>query len=289
MAVRMSTVRVAAKLSPGQHRRLDEILGWSAEMYNALLESWRGTYRWWREHNPGDDQTFPKELNRSRNDLCMMFTQVRREDARWDGLDTRVGRGVICRFDRTIRAFYDRCKKQKKDGKKPGFPRFKPRHRFRSIVIVDPSLSMLKPPPGDGRWWRLKVNGVPSVRFADRGGRLRSHLDEGKLVEIRLVRTALRVEIHAVFRLPAPEIPASGAVEPGRNRHGPKEPSYPVRRQPCGSPPARPSHLFVDSNAGWPALKKAHAPGLKNGRRWLKRIVGKQNVLGRRISVSPTS
>ena len=46
--------RLAAKCSRAQHRRLDEISGWSAEMYNALLESWKGTCAWWREHHPAD-------------------------------------------------------------------------------------------------------------------------------------------------------------------------------------------------------------------------------------------
>ncbi|MCE2528093.1 MAG: hypothetical protein J4G00_11285 [Actinomycetia bacterium] len=56
-------------------------------MYNALLESWKGSYAWWREHNPGVDAKFPPELNMSRYDLMRMFTQVRAE--------TPVGRGWI--------------------------------------------------------------------------------------------------------------------------------------------------------------------------------------------------
>ena len=195
MGVRVTTLRFAVKASPSQHRRLGEILGWACEMYNAVLESWKGTYAWWREHNPGEDRTLPAELRRSRYDLFKMFTQVRAEDPRWGGLDTRVGRGVICRFERATRSFYRRCGK----GQNPGYPRFKPRHRWKSIEVPDASPSMLSAPTG-GRWWRLRVKGVPAVRFADRGGRLRSALEEGKLVELRVVRTPLRVELHAVFR-----------------------------------------------------------------------------------------
>ncbi|MCE2529628.1 MAG: hypothetical protein J4G11_07140 [Acidimicrobiia bacterium] len=40
------------------------------------------------------------------------------------------------------------------------------------------------------------------MRFADHGGRLRTALDLGRLVELRIVRTPVRVELHAVFRLP---------------------------------------------------------------------------------------
>ena len=178
-------------------------------MYNALLESWRGTYAWWREHNPGTEQ-FPADRNRSRYDLFKMFTQVRADDPRWAGLDTRVGRGVICRFDRTTKAFYKRCAKE---GTKPGYPRFKARHRWRSIEIVDASASMLSE-PGDGRWWRLAVKGVPAVRFADRNGRLVSALGDGTLVELRVVRTPLRVELHAVFRHAATPDPTGEPSNP---------------------------------------------------------------------------
>ena len=210
MSFQMTTLRLTAKCSPSQHCRLDEILGWSAEMYNALLESWKGTYAWWREHNPADAQTFPSDRNHSRYDLFKMFTQVRGEDARWAGLDARVGRGVICRFDRTTKSFYKRCAKE---GTKPGYPRFKPRHRWRSIEIVDASASMLTE-PGEGRWWRLAVKGVPSIRFADRGGRLRTALGDGTLVELRIVRTPLRVELHAVFRHAATPDPTGEPSNP---------------------------------------------------------------------------
>ena len=211
MGSQVTTLRLTAKCSPGQHRRLDQILGWSAEMYNACLESWKGTYVWWREHNTGVDEKFPRERNHSRYDLFKMFTQVRAEDARWAGLDTRVGRGVICRFDRTRKAFYERCAKE---GTKPGFPRFKSRHRWRSIEIPDASPSMVREPGEGGRWWRLAVKGVPSVRFADRGDRLRTALDEGTLVELRIVRTPLRVELHAVFRHAAPPDPTGEPTNP---------------------------------------------------------------------------
>lgn len=39
MSSQMTTLRFTAKCSPSQHRRLDEILANSCEMYNALLES----------------------------------------------------------------------------------------------------------------------------------------------------------------------------------------------------------------------------------------------------------
>ena len=154
------------------------------------------TYAWWREHNPEAGQ-FPADRNLSRYHLFKMFTLVRNEDPRWAAVDTRVGRGVICRFDRTVKSFYKRCSKE---GTKPGYPRFKPRHRWRSIEIVGARASMLVSPGPGGRWWRLRIKGVPAARFCDRNGRLAAALDAGTVVELRVVRTPLRVEIHAVLK-----------------------------------------------------------------------------------------
>ena len=209
MGSRVETLRFRVKASPSQHRRIHEIMGYCTEMYNALLESWKGAYQWWREHNPDPDQPFPSDLVQSRYDLFTMFTEVRGEDVRWAGLDTRVGRGVIIRFDRARTAFYDRCKK----GVTPGYPRFKPRARWRSITIPGATSSALVP-PGNGRWWRLRVKGVPAVRFADKHRRLQKALETGKPVEVRLVRTPVRLELQVVFRQPKPDVPEGVPVNP---------------------------------------------------------------------------
>ena len=61
--------------------------------------------------------------------------------------------------------------------------------------------------PGEGKnhsekWWRLQVKGMPQIRFEDKGGRLSPALEHGRLVELRVVRSPLRVEIHAVVKHP---------------------------------------------------------------------------------------
>ncbi len=171
----------------------------SAELYNALLESWKGNYEWWKRHHNPELEEFPSERNLSRYDLMRMFTDVRKDRPEWAAVSVNVGRGVICRFDRSRQAFYDRCRR----GETPGFPRFKSYRRWRSLEIPDASVSMIVPPREGARWWRLAVKGVPQVRFADQGGRLAAALNNGALAELRVVRTPLRVEVHAVFRLPA--------------------------------------------------------------------------------------
>ena len=185
-----------------------------SELYNAVLESWRGTYAWWREHNPGAEK-FPAERSQSHYDRLKMFTQVRSDHPEWERLSVKVGRGVLCRFDRAARSFYKRCA----EGKKPGFPRYKPRHRWRTIEIPDASASMViapgSPKNQSAVWWRLQVKGVPRLRFRDKHHRLATALGIGaELKELRVVRTPLRTEIHAVVRHPPCDMPAREPANP---------------------------------------------------------------------------
>lgn len=219
MGERVQTFRVTARCSASQHRRLTQVCAMSAELYNAMLESWRGTYRWWREHHPkhsnkDKDPKFPARLQQSKNDLEAQFVQIRKDRPEWGRVANRVGRGVIRRFDRTRDAFYKRCT----NGARPGYPRFKAAARWRTIEIPDAYPSMLVPPGERGnnsaKWWRLQVGGLPRLRFVDRAGRIRAALDAGKLVELRVTRTALRVEMHVVVRLPAPPEPDYEPVRP---------------------------------------------------------------------------
>ena len=160
-------------------------------------------------------ESFPSEWNLSLFDRMMMFTGVRADHPEWERLSVKVGRGVLARFDRTIASFYERCK----EGKKPGFPRFKPSRRWRSIEMADPTPSMLVAPETprnqSSRWWRLSVKGVPRVRFRDKGNRLEKAFGMGATVkELRVVRTPLRVELHVVLKHPDRELPERPIANP---------------------------------------------------------------------------
>ena len=183
------------------------------ELYNAALESWRGTYLWWREHHPGEP--LPPELRSSKYDLMKEFTGVRSDLPEWERLSVKVGRGVLCRFDRTVKSFYKRCK----EGANPGFPRFKSSRRWRTIEIPDATSSMVAPPNtswnSSSVWWRLAVKGLPRLRFRDKGHRLAAAVEGGaKVVELRVVRTPLRTEINVVVRHPEVEMPQAEPSNP---------------------------------------------------------------------------
>ena len=105
----------------------------------------------------------------------------------------------------------------KHPSKKAVFSRFKPRHQWKSIEIVDADRAMLKA-PGEGKnhsakWWRLTVKCVPQIRFEGEHDRLAAALESGLLMELRAVRTPLRVEVHAAIKHPD-RPPVAGAVNP---------------------------------------------------------------------------
>ena len=52
------------------------------------------------------------------------------------------------------------------------------------------------------KWWRLTVKGVPQIRLEDKHDRLTTALESGRLVELRVVRIPLRVEVHVVVKHP---------------------------------------------------------------------------------------
>ena len=211
----VQTFRLRVKCSPSGHRRLTQVFGMCAEMYNACLDSWRGTYKWWVErHNP-ETEKFPADRNYSKYDLFEMLIGVRKDHPEWERLSVQVGRGVLTRWDRTKEAYFKRCR----EGEKPGYPRFKPAHRWRSLEIPSPTTSMIIPPNTpknqSSKWWRLQVKGIPRLRFTDRNKRLSSALGGGgKLVELRVVRSPLRTEVHVVIKHPPRPLPEKKPVRP---------------------------------------------------------------------------
>ena len=75
-----------------------------AETYNAVVESSRGSYRWWRDHN---NRNTDRYLSMYGHELYRMLTGVRADHREWAALPVKAGRGVICRSGRARRCFYD--------------------------------------------------------------------------------------------------------------------------------------------------------------------------------------
>ena len=204
---------------------MDTVLAMCCELYNALLESWRGQYLWHRHRHAFDglklaDVYDEGRICGDRGTLYAQFSEMRRSEQRsdggeesllWSDLSLNIGRGVIDRFDKARAAFFDRCKQRRAGARvKAGYPRFKPRARWRSIAIPDASESMVKrPDDGSGRW-RISIKGLGTIKFAPHNEkRLVDELAAGgKVAEIRVVRKALRTEVHLIVRTAVPDSPA---------------------------------------------------------------------------------
>ena len=220
----MWTVSGTADLTSAQHRIVDTVLGMCCEFYNALLESWRGQFRWHQSRHKFDgvkvaDIYCTGHICGDRGTLYGQFSEMRRSEQPLDGedgllwseLSSRIGRGVIDRFDEARAAFFDRCKQRKNGARiKAGYPRFKQRRRWRSIAIPDASESMVKPPDSESKRWRLHVKGLGTIKFDphNKSRLLRELASGGKVTEIRLVRKALRTEVQLVVRTAVADPPA---------------------------------------------------------------------------------
>ena len=198
-----TTLRFTAKLSKGQHRRLDDVLFMNRMLYNAGLEAWRlGYKRWLNRPNPNSEK--PRQ---SYFDNCKVLAELRSESSEWARLHSNIGRGTLKRLERTIQRFYKSCKDSK-----PGYPRYKNRSRFRSIEIVDAKQSMLKPSE-TSKWWRLQIKGLPQIKF-DGARLLKYEISDDTVKAIRLVKTPLRVELHIALAVPTIERSETAPLNP---------------------------------------------------------------------------
>ena len=103
-----------------QERRLDEWLRLTREIYNASIQERRDA--WQKQH-----------VSVSAYDQMAQLPAVREARPEFNTIPISVLRGTIRRSDRAFKAFFRRCK----SGETPGFPRFKGRGRFESVMIDD--------------------------------------------------------------------------------------------------------------------------------------------------------
>ena len=168
------------------------MLALCGELYNAALQERRDAWRLQRASVSYNDQTSE-------------FTGVRQAFSEWGGaIDLGVGRGVLRRVDRGMAAFFRRVKA----GAIPGFPRFKPRSRFRCIDLAEVRPGMLRRSP-DGRHVLVRVKGLPAIQL-----RIKRELPpSGQLTALRIVMRGTLLYVDLVFAEEAePLEPASRTV-----------------------------------------------------------------------------
>lgn len=179
------TCRVKLGRAPKQEAKLLAVLELCRQLYNAALEQRIQAHR--------------RGKNLSRYDQYNELTVLRADDERYRQLPVDMTRETsLARLDLAFRAFFRRLR----TGGKPGFPRFKGRGRFDTLVCGRRAWS------SSGRRLVIKTGSGP-ISFQMKNGLHR----RGEVVGLRLIRTASRWWAHFAVEIgPAP------AVQP--SRHG---------------------------------------------------------------------
>ena len=182
------TFQHRAYTSPAGYARIAEVLRHNCDLYNAArLERMTA----WRQS--GKSRTF--------YDQCRELTGVRADDPDGYGAEAvAIGRGALKRIDRAYSAFYARCSR----GDKPGHPRFKPYHRYRTLDVFGVTSAMVR---RSGEQTRIRVKGLPTLRL--RRGR---HLPEGKPVALSITQRGRRVWIQATYEVEKEAMEGTGRV-----------------------------------------------------------------------------
>ena len=165
----------------------NRVLFMCADLYNEELEHWRDSHKETGE----SDSLF---------DRFKAFTGTRSTDEFWEGVSVEVGRGVLIRADRAKKSFYRRCK----NCEKPGYPRFKPDHRYRTIQLEVTTPAMVRP---DRHGYVIRIKGLPAVK-------LRTDIElppSEDLKSIRITFRGRRVRVSLIYREEVSPLPQSSA------------------------------------------------------------------------------
>ena len=103
--------------TPSQASELEHQLAVACDLYNAALEQRIWVWRRHRVSITFREQS--KQLTEARHELPWLI-----------GMNSLAQHGVLRRLDRAFQAFYRRVRA----GQAPGFPRFKSRRAFRSLI-----------------------------------------------------------------------------------------------------------------------------------------------------------
>ena len=178
MTAIVRTYRVRLYPSRAGHKALDQQFRAQCTLYNAALQHRRDAYR-----------MAGKSITRAQQ--SKELTLVRADDPEYAAVNRTIQIATLRRLDRAFQAFFKRVK----NGETPGFPRFKPFRRWKTLVCDNnvQARSMVK--IGEDGKGALRIKGLPVMPFKAN----RNLPPIGNLAELRVCRTARRLEAHLVF------------------------------------------------------------------------------------------
>ena len=139
------TIQARGHTSRAGYARLDRTLESCAALYNAALQHRRDAWKHSR-------------ATVSYHEQCAELTGLRHDDPDWAALSPQVPRAVL-RFAHTAYgSFYKRLAADET----PGFPRFKPRSRYRTVAIHEDAHLMLR---AHRNGYSVQIRGLPTIRI----------------------------------------------------------------------------------------------------------------------------
>ena len=183
---RYLTYRYKAHIKRRDYSRIDEALRHCATLYNAALEERTQAYKMQRKAVTLYDQT--KQLKLVRQDM-----------PEWSAYHYKPGAGVLVRVDRAMKAFFKRVGR----GEKPGYPRYRSKHRYQTLEVSQVMTGMLKRSQ-DGRRAYIRIKGLPTLTL-----RTKRHLPDGKPKTLMISRRATGYVVSMAFAVERPTLPES--------------------------------------------------------------------------------
>ncbi len=176
MTTATKTYKMRGYTSRGGYARIEEVLSMQCELYNAALQERRDAWR------------HVSQTSLSYIDQAKELTFVRQDDSRWDNLSVNIGRGTLKMVDRAFGGFFSRLR----SGVKAGYPRFRPRSRYRTLEFVDANTSNWKV-SDDGLTAVVRIKGLPRIRV------ISTRTLPEKVKMIRLTRKGRRLDVSVTF------------------------------------------------------------------------------------------
>ena len=176
------THRRRATLTEAGHRILAAFLGLLTDLWNAGLEERQDAYR-----KTGKSPSF--------HDQCKSLTEIRKENPEIAAFNVCALRTPLNHLQKGFQRFFDGISR---------YPRFKSKRRGVRSFEVSGTQYRIRKHGKRGRGWVLLVKGLRPMRFQD--------LPEGEIQQVRVVKTAIRVEIHFLVKERVEIVPSKSPI-----------------------------------------------------------------------------
>jgi putative transposase len=152
------TFRYPLHPTKAQEAILESWLRACCALYNAALEHRQGAWHYEKvQRQAAEDLGVERRPGKmpSRYDQFVELTTVRASDTVIDSVPVTVLRSALGRLDEAMKSFFRRCKSREK----PGYPRFRSRHRYDSFGVGRVAIDI------DGKRGEVRVPKLGPVRF----------------------------------------------------------------------------------------------------------------------------